>query len=153
MGLSDEAAIRRQAQAMLARIAHPARLMVQQMASGGLEIILGGKRDRAFGPVTMLGLGGIFVEAFDDIAFRVAPISRADAQAMVEEIRGKRLLEGIRGKPPLDREALIKALISISSMLTENPSIAEIDVNPLLVLEKGALALDARVLVSKKKIS
>ena len=153
LGLSDEAAIRREAQAMLARIAHPARLMVQQMASGGLEIILGGKRDRAFGPVTMLGLGGIFVEAFDDIAFRVAPISRADAQAMVEEIRGKRLLEGIRGKPPLDREALIKALTSISSMLTENPSIAEIDVNPLLVLEKGAVALDARVLVNKKQVN
>jgi acetyltransferase len=153
LGLPNEAAIRREAETMLARIAHPARLMVQRMARGGLEVILGGKRDRSFGPVAMLGLGGIFVEAFDDVAFRVAPISRADAQEMVEEIRGKRLLKGIRGKPPLDREALIKALTSVSSMLTENPAIAELDINPLLVLENGAIALDARVLVSRNQVN
>jgi acyl-CoA synthetase (NDP forming) len=100
----------------------------------------------------MLGLGGIFVEAFDDVALRVAPISRADAQEMVEDIRGKRLLDGFRGRPPLDREALIKALMSISSMLTENPSIAEIDINPLLVLENRAVAVDARVLVNRKGV-
>jgi acetyltransferase len=153
LGLADGAAIRREAEAMLTRITHPARLMVQRMVGGGLEVILGGKRDRGFGPVAMLGLGGIFVEAFDDVAFRVAPLSRADAREMVEEIRGKRLLEGVRGKPSLDRDALIKALMSISSMLTENPAIAEIDVNPLLVLENGAVALDARVLVDRKQVA
>ncbi|HXZ98662.1 MAG TPA: acetate--CoA ligase family protein, partial [Candidatus Acidoferrum sp.] len=109
LGLADGVAIRREAEAMLIRIAHPARLMVQRMVSGGLEVILGGKRDRGFGPVVMFGLGGVFVEVFDDVAFRVAPLSRIDAQEMIEEIRGKRLLEGARGKPPLDREALVKA--------------------------------------------
>jgi acyl-CoA synthetase (NDP forming) len=153
LGLADGATVRREAKAMLARIAHPARLMVQRMVSGGLEVILGGKRDRTFGSVVMFGLGGIFVEVFDDVAFRVAPLSRTDAQEMVEEIRGNRLLEGVRGKPPLDREALIKALTSISSMLTENPAIAEIDINPLLVLERGAVALDARVVVNREHVA
>jgi acyl-CoA synthetase (NDP forming) len=136
---------------MLTRIAHPAKLMVQQMVNGGLEVILGGKSDRSFGPVVMLGLGGIYVEVFDDVAFRVAPLSLTDAQEMVEEIRGRRVLQGVRGKPPLDREALVKALRSISSMLTENPAIAEIDINPLLVLENEAVALDARVVVEGNK--
>ena len=152
LGLASREAVRRQADAMLARIAHPARFMVQQMVTGGLEVILGGKRDRSFGPVVMLGLGGIYVEVFDDVAFRVAPLKRTDAQEMIEELRGKRLLEGVRGKPPLDREALIKALTAISSMLIENPAISEIDINPLLVLENGAAALDARVLVSRKQV-
>jgi len=92
-------------------------------------------------------LGGIFAEAFDDVTFRVVPLSRTDAQEMVNEVRAKRLLEGFRGKPPLDREALIKAVTSISDMLAEIPTIAEIDVNPLVVLEKGAVALDARILL------
>jgi len=147
LGLADAATIRREAEAMLRRFTRPAKLMVQQIVSGGLEMILGGKRDHSFGPVAMMGLGGIFAEAFDDVTFRVVPVSRADAQEMVNEIRGKRLLEGFRGKPPLDREALIKAVTSISDMLAETPTIAEIDVNPLVVLEKGAVALDARVLL------
>jgi len=136
---------------MLGRIRHPTKLMVQRMVGGGLEVILGGKRDRTFGPVAMVGLVGIFVEAFDKVAFRVAPLSRTDAQDMVGEIRGKRLLEGFRGRPPLDREALIKAITSVSSMLTENPAITEIDINPLLILQSGAVALDARVLVNQSK--
>ncbi|HXX72452.1 MAG TPA: acetate--CoA ligase family protein, partial [Candidatus Acidoferrales bacterium] len=151
LGLADGVALRREAEAMLARIGHPVRLMVQRMVTGGLEMILGGKRDRSFGPVVMLGLGGIFVEAFDDVAFRVAPLTRADCEEMIEEIRGKRLLKGIRGRPPLDREALIKTLTSISKILTENPTITELDINPLIVFEKGAVAVDARVLVSGKQ--
>jgi len=151
LGLNDRTAVIREAEAMLARVAHPARLMVQRMASGGLELIIGGKRDRAFGPVVLFGLGGIFVEVFDDVAFRVVPLSRADAEEMTEEIRGKQLLRGARGKRPLDREAIIKALASVSSMLTDNPAIAEIDINPLLVMETGAAALDARVAVNTKQ--
>jgi acyl-CoA synthetase (NDP forming) len=117
------------------------------MVSGGLEVILGGKRDRSFGPVVMFGLGGINVEVFNDVAFRVAPLGRSDAEEMIEELRGKRLLDGVRGKPPMDRETLIKALLSLSCMLVENPRITEVDVNPLLVLEHGAAAVDARVVV------
>jgi acetyltransferase len=147
LGLGHEMAVRREAAAMLARVAHPVSLMVQRMVSGGLEVILGGKRDRSFGPVVMFGLGGINVEVFNDVAFRVAPLSRSDAEEMIEELRGKRLLDGVRGKPPMDRETLIKALLSLSRMLVENPRITEVDVNPLLVLEHGAAAVDARVVV------
>ena len=148
LGLADAAAVKREATAMLARIASPARLLVQRMVSGGLEVILGGKRDRSFGPVVMFGLGGIYVEVFSDVAFRVAPLSRVDAEEMIEEVRGKRLLEGVRGKPPVDREALIKAVLSLSRMLVENPRITELDINPLLVLEHGAAAVDARAAVA-----
>jgi len=148
--LKDRAEIRREAETMLTRIEHPTRLMVQQMVTGGLEMIVGGKRDRTFGPVAMLGLGGVFVEALDDVTFRVAPLSRTDAEEMVEEIHGNRMLHGFRGRPPLNREALIRALTSISNMLTENPAIAEIEINPLVVLENGAVALDARVLIKRE---
>jgi acetyltransferase len=150
LGLADGATTRREAEAMSVRLGHPVRLMVQRMMTSGLELILGGKRDRSFGPVVILGLGGVFVEVFDDVAFRVAPLSRADAEEMVEEIRGKRLLDGFRGKPRLDRETLIKALTSVSDILTENRTIAELDINPLFVLEKGVVAVDARVLVSTR---
>ncbi len=153
MGLADASAVKREAEAMKTRIAYPARLMIQQMVSGGLEVILGGKRDRSFGPVVMFGLGGIYVEVMGDVAFRVAPLTRTDAEEMIGEVRGKRLLDGIRGKPPLDREALIKALSSLSRMLVENPSISEVDINPLLVLENGAVALDARALVNEKDVA
>jgi len=147
LGLADATTVKREAAAMLARFAHPARLMVQRMVSGGLEVILGGKRDRSFGPVVMFGMGGIYVEVFSDVAFRVAPLSRADAEGMIEEVRGKHLLGGTRGKPPMDRETLIKVLLSLSRMLVENPRITEVDINPLLVLERGAAAVDARAVV------
>jgi acetyltransferase len=148
LGLVDSAAVKHESAAMLARIAHPARLMVQQMVSDGLEVILGGKRDRSFGPVVMFGLGGINVEVVSDVAFRVAPLSRADAEEMIEEVRGKRLLEGARGRPSMDRAALVKALLSLSCMLAENACITEVDINPLMVLEHGTAAVDARAVVA-----
>jgi acyl-CoA synthetase (NDP forming) len=151
LGLADAVAVEREAEAMLTRIPYPARLFVQRMMGGGLEVIIGGKRDRSFGPVVMFGLGGIYVEVLGDVSFRVAPLSRIDAKLMIEETHGKRLLEEIRGRAPMDREALIKALLSVSKMLTENPSIDEVDINPLLVLNRGVVAIDARVLISNKE--
>jgi acyl-CoA synthetase (NDP forming) len=151
LGLADTVAVEREAEAMLTRIPYPAKLFVQRMMGGGLEVIIGGKRDRSFGPVVMFGLGGVYVEVLGDVSFRVAPISRRDAELMIEELHGKRLLEGIRGRAPMDREALVKALLSVSNMLTENPSINEIDINPLLVLNHGVAAIDARVLISKNE--
>jgi acyl-CoA synthetase (NDP forming) len=148
LGLVDAAAVRRESAAMLTRIGHPARLMVQRMVGDGLEVILGGKRDRSFGPVVMFGLGGTYVEVFNDVSFRVAPLSRTDAEEMIGEVRGKRLLDGVRGKPPMDQESLIKALLSLSCMLVDNPSITEVDINPLLVLERGVAAVDARAVVA-----
>jgi acetyl-CoA synthetase (ADP-forming) len=151
LGLPDAAAVRREAAVMLAKIAEPTRLtklLIQRMVGDGLEVILGGKRDRSFGPVVMFGLGGIYVEVLGDVALRVAPLSQTDAKEMVDEIRGKRLLDEIRGQPPLDRKELIEALLSVSRMLVDNPDIAEVDVNPLIVLEHGVAAVDARVVFS-----
>jgi len=117
------------------------------MVAGGVEVILGGKRDPSFGPVVMFGLGGVFVELFDDVSFRVAPLSRADAEEMLEEVRGSRLLAGARGRPPADRQALIQALLSLSRLLVENPQIGELDINPLIVQERGVVAVDARAVM------
>jgi acyl-CoA synthetase (NDP forming) len=147
LGLADAADVRRAAQTMLSRFPSGA-LMVQPMITDGIEVILGGKRDPSFGPVVMFGLGGIHVEVFDDVAFRVAPLTRADAEEMVEEVRGHRLLAGVRGRPLADREALIQALLALSRLLVENPHIAELDINPLFLFERGAAAVDARVVVS-----
>ncbi|MGB9890342.1 MAG: acetate--CoA ligase family protein, partial [Anaerolineae bacterium] len=94
--------------------------------------------------VVMFGLGGVFVEVFGDVAFRVAPLTRADAEEMIEEIRGKALLAGARGRPPADREALVEAILAFSRLLAENPAMAEIEINPLLVLPEGVVAVDAR---------
>jgi acyl-CoA synthetase (NDP forming) len=85
------------------------------------------------------------------VAFRVVPLSRADANEMIEEVHGKQLLGGARGKPRADREALVTALLSVSHMLAENPRISELDINPLLVLERGVVALDARAVVSNEQ--
>jgi acyl-CoA synthetase (NDP forming) len=151
LGLADAAAVRQEAEAMLRRVAErvPAaqsvKLMVQRMAGEGVEVILGGKRVHSFGPVVMFGLGGVHVELLGDVTFRVAPLARTDVEEMLEEVRGKRLLAGARGRPPADREALIQALLALSRLLAENPCVAEVDVNPLLLFEEGAMAVDARV--------
>jgi acyl-CoA synthetase (NDP forming) len=150
LGLSDAAAVRREAQAMLARVAAHApetrpALMVQRMAGRGLEVILGGKRDHSFGPAIMFGLGGIHVEVLNDVVFRVAPLGRADAEEMLQEVRARRLLEGVRGQPPVDREALIGTILSLSRLMVENPNIDQVDINPLVVSQVGAVAVDARV--------
>lgn len=153
LGLTDREAVRREAEAMRARVrarvpeATDLRFLVQRMIEGGVEVILGGKRDPSFGPVVMFGLGGVFVEVFGDVSFRVAPLSRADAEEMIEEIRGKALLAGARGRPPADREALIQAILAFSRLLVENPSLAEVEINPLLALPGGVVAVDARWVV------
>ena len=147
VGLANASSVRREAEAMLARLALPVTLMVQRMVGDGVEVVLGGKRDPTFGPVVMVGLGGILVEVLEDVAFRVAPLSRADAEEMIQEVRGKRLLDGVRGRPAVDREALIHTLLSLSQMLVENPCISQVDINPLMVLREGACAVDARMVL------
>lgn len=155
LGLADGAAVRREAAAMLTRAstqvppAGRATLMIQRMAGPGVEVILGGKRDPTFGPVVMFGLGGIHAEVFDDVAFRIAPLSREDVQEMLEEVRGSRLLDGTRGAPPADRETLIAALLALSRLLMETRTIVELDVNPLILFERGAAAVDARTVVGQ----
>jgi acetyltransferase len=124
-------------------------VLVQAMASKGLEVILGAKRDPLFGAVIMFGLGGIFVEALEDVIWRVAPLDKLIAQQMLNGIKGRKILNGIRGEKPYDKEALEDLLIRFSQLMLDFPRIQEIDLNPVLVFEKdqGAQVLDARVIL------
>jgi acetate---CoA ligase (ADP-forming) len=156
LGVTDEAGARQGFETILARAraAHPdARIrgvQVQRMIAGGQEVIVGVKRDPTFGPLVMFGLGGVYVEALADVSFRLAPLTPADADEMIDEVRSARLLAGLRGARPADRAALIEAIVRIGDLAAACPQIAELDVNPLLVLPEGqgALALDARIILS-----
>jgi acetyltransferase len=121
-------------------------VLVQEMVGEGVEVIIGVTQDPVFGPAIMFGLGGIFVEALRDVSFRIAPLLRPDVEDMLEEIRGRRVLEGMRGKPPADREALIDVILKVSQLVTDHRDhIEELDINPLMVFPKGAKALDALI--------
>jgi acetyltransferase len=123
---------------------------VQQMVTGGREVLVGMSRDPQFGPLVAFGLGGIYVEALKDVTFRVAPFSREEADEMIREIRSYPLLEGVRGEPPADHEAMIDALLRISRLVTDFPEIVELDINPLMVFEegRGAMAIDMRLVLA-----
>lgn len=123
--------------------------LVQKMVPAGREVLIGMSRDPQFGPLVAFGLGGIYVEALKDVVFRVAPFSRREAEEMVREIRSYPLLEGIRGEPPADHEAMVDALCRVSQLVTDFPEIVELDINPLMVFEegRGAVALDMRLVL------
>ncbi|MBI4019948.1 MAG: acetate--CoA ligase family protein [Candidatus Aenigmarchaeota archaeon] len=121
-------------------------MMVQEMASG-YETIVGAKQDPQFGPVLMFGLGGIFVEFLKDVTFRIVPIERRDAREMISEIRGYKILTGVRGMKPANLKALEDSLIKISDNLWKTKRIKELDINPLFVNENGVKAVDVRVIV------
>ncbi|MHB1420633.1 MAG: acetate--CoA ligase family protein, partial [Bacillota bacterium] len=127
-------------------------VLVQEMLGQGTEIIIGCTRDPVFGPVIMFGLGGIFVEALKDVSFRVAPISRADAEEMIREVRAYSILQGLRGKPPADFQAIVDVLMKVSRMVTEmGDAIEELDINPLIVFPQGRGIKAADALIVKKE--
>jgi len=125
-------------------------VMVYEMVKGGKEVILGVTYDRTFGHMIMFGLGGIYVEVLKDVSFRIVPVSRHDAVAMVNEIRTAGLLRGARGERPADIDAIASNIVNLSCLISDFPEIMELDVNPLVVMEKGALALDARIIFKGK---
>jgi len=124
-------------------------VLVQKLAPSGEEVIMGMNRYPIFGPLLMFGVGGIFVEIFQDVTFRLAPIRRNSAHRMIREIKGYKLLSGFRGRPKRDLEILEKLLMSLSDMVTDHPEIIEMDINPLLVHEegKGATVADCRIIL------
>lgn len=124
--------------------------LVQQMVPGGREVLVGMSRDPQFGPLVAFGLGGIYVEALKDVSFRVAPFSREEAEEMIQEIRSYALLEGVRGEPPADHEAMIDTLLRVSQLVTDFPEIVELDINPLMVFDQGhgAMAIDMRLVLA-----
>lgn len=123
-------------------------VLVAPMLKGGVETILGTLRDPVFGPMVMFGLGGVAVELFRDVAFASAPLTPRRAEALIAASRGARLIEGWRGAPPLDKAALVQALVALSRFAAAHPEVASVEVNPFLVREKGAAALDALVSIS-----
>ena len=128
-----------------------AGVSVQEMVTGGREVILGMSRDTQFGPLLMFGMGGIYVELLKDVSFRVAPLSRRDAEEMVREIRSYPLLASFRGGEPADEGAVVDALLRVSRLATDFPEIQELDVNPLLALPRGrgVRAIDCRMTVAE----
>ncbi len=124
---------------------------VQQQVYGGKEVIVGMNRDPQFGPLVMLGLGGIYVEVLKDVAFRIAPFSRKEAGEMMRELRSFNLLLGVRGEARSDLKALADVLLKVSQMVTDFGEIVEMDINPLTLFEegKGAVGIDMRLVLAE----
>ncbi len=123
-------------------------VLVQQMVAGGKEVIIGMKRDRHFGPLLMFGLGGIYVEVFRDVSFRIAPLSMSDAKEMIKNVRAYRILHGVRGEPMSDIDSLVNVLLRFSQLCVEFPDILEADLNPIKVFEygKGCYVVDFKMI-------
>ncbi|MFO0752407.1 MAG: acetate--CoA ligase family protein [Thermodesulfovibrionales bacterium] len=124
-------------------------VMLYEMIRGGREVIIGVTYDRTFGHLIMFGLGGIYVEVLKDVSFRIAPVSQHEALAMINEIRTSALLRGARGEKPVDIEAIAEGIARVSDLVTEFPRIRELDINPLTVMNRGAFALDARIIFER----
>jgi acyl-CoA synthetase (NDP forming) len=154
VGLADETAVAIALAAMAERLAHAgvsaAAFLLQRHVGGGREVILGVLRDPVVGPLVMVGLGGVAAEALGDTSFRPAPLGPDDAEAMLDELRGRSLLGPFRGRPAGDRVVLARALVALGGLAAANPTLVECDVNPLLVLDegRGVVAVDARIRVA-----
>jgi acetyltransferase len=153
LGLMSPEEVRRAYREMTEQVAEAvpsARIegvLIQEQVPGGREVILGMAKDPQFGPLLMFGLGGIYVEALKDVTFRIAPLTRTDADAMIREVRAFPILQGLRGEPAADLAALVDDILRLSKLVTDVPEIAELDVNPLIVRAEGAgtVALDVRI--------
>ena len=124
-------------------------IYVQEYVPEGREVIIGLIKDPQFGPTVMFGLGGIFVEVLKDVSFRIAPMSKKDAEEMIKEIRGYPILRGVRGNPPVDFEALENALVAVSKLGWELKEIKEMDLNPVIAYHNGLKVVDARIILEE----
>jgi acyl-CoA synthetase (NDP forming) len=120
---------------------------VQQMIPAGREVIVGINRDPTFGPLVMFGLGGIYVEVMKDVTFRMCPVSPEEARAMISEVKAFGLLRGARGEKAADIDAIVDTIVKVSALASDFEDILELDINPLMVMERGggALAVDIRI--------
>ncbi|TET65702.1 acetyl-CoA synthetase [Candidatus Bathyarchaeota archaeon] len=122
-------------------------ILVQEMAPQSTEVIVGATKDPQFGPALMFGLGGIFVEILKDVAFRIAPITEDEAREMITSVRAYPLLKGYRNTPPADIDAIVRVLLNTSRLVMEHQEIKELDLNPIMVYEKAAKTVDARIIL------
>ena len=146
VNLADAEAVEQAARTMTERIdARDLRFFVQQFVPGGREVILGAKAEPGMGHLIMFGLGGIFVDVLKDVVFNLTPVSDAEAREMVDGIQASALLDGVRGEKPVDKAALIDLIQRLSQLVNDFPQIKELDLNPVMAFENGALAVDARI--------
>jgi len=121
--------------------------LVEEMITEGFEVIIGGIDDQSFGKTLMFGIGGIFVELYKDVSFRLIPIDKRDAEMMIRELRGAKIFDGYRGKPKVNQEALVDLLLKTSNLIVDYPIIKEIDLNPVFISDT-ATVVDARIVLS-----
>ncbi|MDE1890128.1 MAG: acetate--CoA ligase family protein [Planctomycetota bacterium] len=124
-------------------------ILVEEMAKASTEVIVGGLRDPQFGPAVMFGLGGIFVEVFKDVSFRIAPIEEHEALDMINEVKGAKILKGFRNTEALDISTLAQTIMHVSDMMVSIEEIKEIDLNPVIVYPQGLKSVDARVIIRR----
>jgi acyl-CoA synthetase (NDP forming) len=125
-------------------------ISVQKMADEPItELIIGMTTDAQFGPALMFGIGGILVELLEDVSFRIAPITEYDAREQIHEIKGFPILDGYRGKPKADLDAIVKTLLTISDLVIKHEEINEMDLNPVFIYENGLVCVDARIILKK----
>lgn len=146
-------AIDRMTETLKSRNLVPERWLVEEMVHGGVECTIGGVMDGEFGPMVMFGLGGIFIELFADVAFRICPIDEIDAHEMIRELRCSAIFHGARGKEPISIKVLVDALIAVGGedgvMVRCSKEISEIDINPLIANGEGVVAVDARFVLTR----
>jgi acetate---CoA ligase (ADP-forming) len=151
VGLRDAEAVRAAATALadlpLPRGAVRRGILVARELEG-VELILGARRDASFGPVVLVGLGGILAEVVDDVAVRLAPIDRDDADEMLRQLRGAAVLDGARGRPGIDRPAVVAAIVALGRLLADDPTVVEVDANPLISGPAATAAVDALVVTA-----
>jgi acetyl-CoA synthetase (ADP-forming) len=152
LNLSDAGAVRSAAKELMAaaRVEDgPVEVLVARMLRGTRELIAGGHRDAQFGPSVMVGVGGVLAEAVADVAFRLVPLTRIDAEEMIEDLRTVALLGPFRGEPPVDRQRLVDVLVGLSELMDDDATVTSVDVNPLLVADGVPVAVDALVEVER----
>jgi len=151
LNVKDEAGVRKAFRDLVGIVerlgARQGGVLVSAMAASGEEIIVGVTRDLQFGHAVMFGMGGTLVEVLRDVSFRIVPFSEKDAAEMIEETRGAKLLKGVRGARPADVAALVQLLVQVSDLVARHREIEEMDLNPVIVHEKGLTVVDARVVL------
>lgn len=125
-------------------------VLIEEMLPKGVEVAVGAIRDIEFGPTVMFGLGGVFIEVMRDVTFRVAPITRGDAEEMIKDIKGYKILEGYRGQEPADIEVILETILGVSRLMVENDEINQLDLNPIIVWRKGGKVADAKIILDHR---
>jgi acyl-CoA synthetase (NDP forming) len=155
LGINGEAALKEAYPKLIAEVrknnpkAEVLGVLIEKMMPSSTEVIVGGIRDSQFGPSVMFGMGGIFTEVYEDVAFRVAPLDKIDALNLIHELRGSKILEGIRGQPAADLAAIVDVLIDVSSLMSQHSAISQLDLNPVIAYPDGVCAVDTRIVLAK----